>query len=209
MWHANARPAGDTGQSKSSRRGAAAGSPAAARRGTAGPRYGDLPAVPFAQRLQHRLHGGAFRAQVTTDHPRPAERGADLHAQLRAGGQQPHLGHRRPGILTGQLRLRHQPRRRRPVPVIIMGIGGIEPAQKPGPRGGQLGLQVGGVRRVQDRLRCRRSDVDLATWKRVESDAAAFNGSTWVWLTSAAASPATRLAARATQSPRRRSATRR
>jgi hypothetical protein len=113
MWHANARPAGDTGQSKSSRRGAAAGSPAAARRGTAGPRYGDLPAVPFAQRLQHRLHGGAFRAQVTTDHPRPAERRADLHAQLRAGGQQPHLPSPSATPTTSRTRHHHGHRRHR------------------------------------------------------------------------------------------------
>jgi len=62
--------------------------------------------------------------------------------QVRVPAQLAHLPHRGPGVVLGHLGHRGQPRRRRAVPVGVMGVGGVEPAQEPGVRGGDLRLQL-------------------------------------------------------------------
>jgi hypothetical protein len=61
--------------------------------------------------------------------------------QVRALAQAPHLPDLRSCRLPGQARLRHQPRRRRPVPVSLVPLDRAEAPQHPHPGPGQLRLE--------------------------------------------------------------------
>ena len=94
-------------------------------------------------RLGAQLGGQLLGPVGDRQRPGPGDvRGGEGGGHVGVVAQQPHLPHLGPGVAAGHAGHRHQPRGGVAVPVSVMRVGGVEPGQHRGVRGGELRLHL-------------------------------------------------------------------